>query len=130
MKATIFTFASLALAPAASAETIYRATTTIDGKAFEDLIVFKERPSTSGPRKPVTGSVTVPGVFSSPLEGEIDLSSVAEPRVRFHIIARERGREFRVDYSLVIHEEGERLTGTLVLPEISGTVVAKKIFEE
>ncbi len=125
----------LALAAAtpatAGAETIYRATTTIGSKVFQDLITFEKRPSDHEAGQILKGTVSVPGVFSSHFEGTVIYGSKGILHAKFAIVARENDQDMTVYYNLSIFNDGESLSGGITfLHGETGTVKAHKIFEE
>ncbi len=105
---------------AAHSETIYRATTVIGNKTFQDILIIESL-------DPLKGSLTVPGVFTSPIlqGGNLDGNLV------FGIIAHENGEDIKVTYNLkgVL---GETLKGVAHLEngQFLGTVNAQRIFAE
>jgi hypothetical protein len=88
----------------AQAESIYRAKITIGDRTFHDIIVLH---NLSTPYD-VTGSLTVPGVFTAPLKGvkiHNDLYIGGE--------ATENGNSFYVNFRLKFSDQLQNLKGSM-----------------
>jgi len=91
-------FVFLLMSSSVFAEGIYRLRATIGDHVFSDIFTYE---GCIAPRE-VKGSVTVPGVFTSPLEdGKCSYNWNGE-HVWFNIKVRENGQEYDVSYSLSI----------------------------
>ncbi len=104
----------------AHGESIYRATTTIGNRTFQDILIIESF-------NPLKGTLTVPGVFSAPIQ---DMNGLGDS-LNFGIVAKERGEEFKVYYKLKTLP-GYALKGTANLEDggLLGTVHAQRIFVE
>lgn len=104
----------------------------IGEREFHDVLVLE---SDSGHVHPIayagklTGTVTVPGVFSSPLTGSVRCHPWSAMCVlNFEIIARENGREFKVRYQGAAGYEERDFTGRAFLEngEVLGDFTATR----
>ncbi|MCB0367475.1 MAG: hypothetical protein H6624_02905 [Bdellovibrionaceae bacterium] len=117
----------------AGAESIYRATTRFAQTTFQDILVFDNLPEYPfGFGTQVTGSLTVPGKFSVPLEGRmygISWSDI-EPHLDLKVRVVEGGEESLLDYVLRPDPQMDRLTGEIKNEkgEVIGTVEAVRVF--
>lgn len=88
----------LLLSSSVFAEDIYRLKVKIGDHVFSDIFIYE---GCSTPME-VKGSITVPGVFTSPLEeGKCSYSWNGE-HVRFKIKVRENNQEYYMHYALSI----------------------------
>lgn len=113
----------LLLSSSAFAEDIYRLRATIGEHVFSDIFTYD---GCIMPRE-VKGSITVPGVFTAPLEdGKCSYNWNGE-HVSFKIKARENNEEYYVHYSLTITNNS--LGGVMRKDgEIIGTIQGELIF--
>jgi len=114
------------------AETIYRATTTIGDKIFQDIITLE----TMNEDVKNVGTLTVPGKFSVPIEASIkrteeDVNYGLGRYLFFKATITENGQTFIVHYELISKEPAmNSFVGSLSDDAGStlGHIVAAKIF--
>src|SRR5690606_31664454 len=96
----------------AHAESIYRAKIVIGDRTFHDIIVLHNLNTPFN----VTGSLTVPGVFTSPLTGVRLLNDL-------HIGGKvvENGNSFFVNFRLKFSDQYKNLTGTMKIDNETDT---------
>jgi hypothetical protein len=103
------------------AETIFVLPTKIGDKVFNDVLVLND---TVPVFTKLTGSLTVPGVFTSPLINGRRSANWAGEQYQFSIIARENGTETKINYEFGYLHSGEPgMHGTLSLED--GTVIGE-----
>ncbi len=118
---TLFCLSLLCFFQTAHSEVIYRLQTTIGDHVFNDILVLD-----SVQNNIAKGSLSVPGVFSSPLEeGKITYNVLD-----FKVMAHEGNENYYVNYTLRLNQTKTELVGELkqgdqTIGEIKGT----KIFE-
>lgn len=121
-KLALFIF--LMTSSSAFAEGIYRLKATIGEHVFYDILTYE-----GCNYNEVKGTLTVPGVFSSPFEsGKCSYVWNGES-VRFNIKVRENNEEYYVAYALMITGNGKSIGGVMRKDgEIIGTFEGELIF--
>lgn len=101
----------------------YNMVIKIGDKVFHDELILSGTGSTYifGYKGPLSGSLTVPGVFSSPLTGRASCSAWSlSCNISFEIVAVENGQSFKVLYAATIGKETDNI-GDTVTPFLVGT---------
>lgn len=116
-------FVFLLMSSSVFAEDIYRLKVTIGENVFSDIFIYE---GCIMPKQ-VKGSMTVPGVFTSPLEdGKCSYTWNGE-HVSFKIKVRENGQEYYMYYALSINNKS--LGGVMRKDgEIVGSIEGELIF--
>ncbi|MCB0386500.1 MAG: hypothetical protein KDD43_13995 [Bdellovibrionales bacterium] len=135
MKKLILIAALMTVSLPALAESIYRARTTFGETIFQDLIVFDNLPDIPfGFGTRITGSLTVPGKFSVPLEGRMFGISWSEtdPRLEIKVRVVEGGQTSDLQYLLRPSPQMDQLNGEIKDDQgkVIGQVEAVRLFFE
>lgn len=111
---------------------VYEVRLKVGDKEFRDLMTVDSANYLPSGKEELSGTMTVPGVFTSKFVGTTSLTSSFNLRLRFEIIANENGKQYKVRYTAYIPDNQDerflgvaRLEDNTVIGEFTGQLLTK-----